>query len=611
MAKILKAITLLSACILAQPANAEGVARPMGYLHPPKRHGVVRSQAAGSPARKLLSAGKSAEIPSRWDSRDYGWVTPVRNQNPFGTCWTFAACATIETQLLKAGRGTWDFSEKNLASLHGFEVPYASGGNNDMAAAYFLRWGGAVAESNDVYKTSAAAWNASPSRQLDPAMHVQNVVWIPARSSADDNDTLKAAIMEYGAVSVSYYHDDWYIAAGGAYYCYSYTNTAYQSWGNHAVTAVGWDDDYPAENFASACRPPGDGAWLIKNSWGPYYGDGGYIHISYYDMTFMAVCDDGAVFVPATADEDYTAVYGYDRLGVIDYATSSSSNWKYYNMQGAVFTSAYNEEVAAVGIYSTIEGNPYVVSIYTNVTRGASSPTSGGVLAYEQSGTLPHAGFTTVRLESPVPLADRTVFSVVYRQTGSVASHCLNYSCDMDESGTPYAVCNHEKGLSYIGRKGRFSTTWEDAATYYSDVSACVCLKVYTRSTSLAKAGPGEADSGAAMLAYMEEADPSAYAQFGGSFGAFAGIAGANGLSLWASWLAGFDPSDADDNKLVVDIAVTNGVPSLSWRPDLGSSRVYTVLGADDLAPGAAWRVVDKADLGSSSARFFKVTVGQ
>ena len=37
---------------------------------------------------------------------------------------------------------------------------------------------------------------------------------------------------------------------------------------NHAVTIIGWDDNYPKENFLADHQPPGDGAWLVRNSWG-------------------------------------------------------------------------------------------------------------------------------------------------------------------------------------------------------------------------------------------------------------------------------------------------------------------------------------------------------
>ncbi|MEF2837224.1 MAG: C1 family peptidase [Oscillospiraceae bacterium] len=54
---------------------------------------------------------------------------------------------------------------------------------------------------------------------------------------------------------------------------------------NHAVTIVGWDDNYSAENFLEDKRPPADGAWIVRNSWGEDYGDGGYFYLSFYDQT--------------------------------------------------------------------------------------------------------------------------------------------------------------------------------------------------------------------------------------------------------------------------------------------------------------------------------------
>ena len=79
----------------------------------------------------------------------------MKDQNPLGTCWTFAANAVIETQLLRTGRGVWDLSEKNMTLLSGFEGDWNLGGNNDMASAHLLRWSGAVMETNDVYFINA------------------------------------------------------------------------------------------------------------------------------------------------------------------------------------------------------------------------------------------------------------------------------------------------------------------------------------------------------------------------------------------------------------------------------------------------------------------------
>ena len=54
---------------------------------------------------------------------------------------------------------------------------------------------------------------------------------------------------------------------------------------SHGVTLVGWDDNYSVENFLEDKRPPADGAWIARNSWGESYGNDGYFYISYYDQS--------------------------------------------------------------------------------------------------------------------------------------------------------------------------------------------------------------------------------------------------------------------------------------------------------------------------------------
>ena len=592
----------MALCAAMLAACATGEDSPLcGYRPPPSRRSLVRRASGRDVSSSRLL--KAAALPSSWDSREHGWVTPVKDQSPWGTCWTFASYATLETQLLKSGRGGWDFSEKNLASLNGFDIYFDDGGNYDMAAAYLLRWGGAVMETNDEYRTSEESWSAHPSVPLNPAIHVQNVVWVPGRQGAADNDDLKAAIMEYGAVAVSYCHEDYCCTSAGAYYNNIYTNSATECYDNHAVTVVGWDDAYPRTKFRSNRRPPGDGAWLVKNSWGTEYGDGGYLHVSYYDMTF-AMYYAGNVFVPATEEEDYTAVYGYDRLGYVGYDDDAR-----YTLEAAVFTSAWNEEVAAVGLYVMGVPSSFTVSLYTNVTRGGSSPIEGGALASSTSGTVDRGGYVTIPLPSPVPLADRSNFAVVYAQNGSPVCHAISFSYP------EYSSCNPQAGNTYLGypyRSWRNTyTNWMDLAMH-PDGPTIACLKAYTRLRAEGKRdGPSPSDDGTAMLAFLSETNAVAYAQFGESFGAFANLVGANGRSLWASWLAGFDPSDSSDNVLSLSIDMTGGRPSLLWSPDLGADRSYTIWGRNGLSPSSAWRVVPQSELDTTSAKFFKVSVGQ
>ncbi len=609
--KYMGALLAVVSVALAVVAYGE-VRRPTGFRPPPHRMKIRQADGAKASTKRL----KATPLPSSWDSREHGWVTPVKNQNPLGTCWTFAANAVIETQLLRTGRGEWDLSEKNMTLLCGFYGDWNLGGNNDMSAAYLLRWSGAVAETNDVYFSDNGYYttdrarneweNLRHSHPLDPALHIQNIVLIPSLDGTETTrNELKSAIMEYGAVAVAARWTG--ISQKG---CSAYYSGTYGC--DHAITVIGWDDNWSTNNFSK--MPPGDGAWLIKNSWGTNDGTaGGYWYVSYYDTRFGT--DNNSVFIPATEEENYTSIYGYDKFGYIyDFATVHADKLDPFDLMAAVFTSGWNEELAAVGLYSLVTPCPYEISIYTNVTRNSETPTEEGVLACQMSGTLPHAGFTTIPLPSPIPLADHATFSVVYRQTGSERSNplCCTY--------INYCYPNLGLGQSYFGYSGTNDEedTWIDGADKNiidqvdsTDEAWAACIKAYTRSTVPAKAGdaPGETADGTAALADLAATNALAYAQHGETFGAFANMVGANGRTLWTSWLAGLDPARADDD-FMVSIAVTNGVPSLTWHPDLGDSRNYTILGCYDISLAGGWSVVPKDELATTTNRFFKVSVG-
>ena len=78
---------------------------------------------------------------------------------------------------------------------------------------------------------------------------------------------------------------------------------------------------------------------------------------------------------------------------------------------------------------------------------------------------------------------------------------------------------------------------------------------------------------------------------------------GANGLPVWQSYVAGLDPTDPA-SRFYANIAVTNGVPFISWKPDLGKARAYTVEGKERLAD-PLWTTHT-----NSATRFFRVRVG-
>src|SRR3990172_3569377 len=226
--------------------------------------------------------------------------------------------------------------------------PYNWGGNLQMSTAYLVRWGGPIAESGDAYGDSYTPAG------LSPLKHVQEVNWIPARGAPLDNDNIKRAIMQYGGV---YACLGWYDSADGSAY-YDALTASYHYFGfsgaNHAVLVVGWDYEYPAANFAT--RPFGDGAFLVKNSWGSGWGDDGYFHVSYYDTVFgrsdlTAVCNN------AESTGNYGGMYQYDPLGDVNCVGYSSPTAWFAN----VFTAQATSWLSAVGFYTLAPGTDYEV----------------------------------------------------------------------------------------------------------------------------------------------------------------------------------------------------------------------------------------------------------
>jgi len=197
------------------------------------------------------------ELPSSLSWRDLGGITPVKNQGSCGSCWAFAATAELEA-FIKIYYGIeTDLSEQQSVSCN----PYGAGCNGGWSSAsyYVFQNYGAVLE------------NCAPYLAMDP----------PAAPCTQDNflkygtitgynhisndvNQIKAAL-QYGPVCTA-------IDAGPAFEAYGsgcYDVPGYGT--NHLVLIVGYDD--------RSCD--GNGAWLIKNSWGPGFGDGGYITVQY------------------------------------------------------------------------------------------------------------------------------------------------------------------------------------------------------------------------------------------------------------------------------------------------------------------------------------------
>ncbi|WP_052566999.1 lectin like domain-containing protein [Candidatus Magnetobacterium casense] len=388
----------------------------------------------------------NAVFPTSYDLRTTGKLTAVKNQGLCGTCWAFASYGSLESALMPGEAN--DFAENHLKNTHGFDKGMCQGGNASISTAYLSRWGGAVNEWQDPYNTSS---NESPAG-LTPHKHIQEVLFIPGSVGFMDNDEIKRAVMNYGAMYTTYYHNDSYYKATTYSYYYNGTSSL-----NHAVAIVGWDDNYDKSKFSPV--PPNNGAFIVRNSWGKYWGESGYFYISYYDKNIAK--GQNVVFNNVESRSNYTSIYQHDPLGHTSSIGYNSETGWFAN----IFTSNGDELLSAVAFYTMSPNSSYTIYVYKDTT-----------LMTTQDGSIPYAGYHTIKITQPVGLNAGQKFSVVVKLT----TPGYKYQISIERPSANYSSgATASPGQSYISSNG---ANWTDLTTNFPNSN--VCLKAFTKHAS-------------------------------------------------------------------------------------------------------------------------------
>jgi C1A family cysteine protease len=387
--------------------------------------------------------------PTSYDLRNFNKVTPVKNQGSCGSCWAFGAMGSLESSLMPGE--TKDFSEQHLISNHGFDWAECAGGNTNISEAYLARWGGPYLETDYPYIYSLST---APVRK-----HVQTILWLPGRTSSTDNDTIKSFLMSYGAVTFAYYYNASYVNYTYKTYYYPSTHSS-----NHEICMVGWDDNFDKTYFQTT--PPGNGAFLCKNSWGTgsTSTDQGYFWLSYYDATINDMCS----FIDAQSPANYKYIYQYDPLGwAWNLGSGTTTEW------GAnVFTASTADPLTAIAF---IVNDRCDVTYYIYKNPAAGSPTSGTLVSGAPLGTHYYAGYYTHKLAAPVALAAGDTFSVVIKYVNN--SYTSPLPLEGYVSGYSSGVTN-AAGQSYYSSNG---TSWTDIFNFASNQYKFNCtIKAFT-----------------------------------------------------------------------------------------------------------------------------------
>lgn len=400
------------------------------------------------PTEGMQVRASALQYPSSYDLRSLDRVTSVKDQNPWGTCWAFAAMSSLESNLMPYEN--LNFSEKNMVNRNLRGTTPDSGGNYYNSGGYFVAQLGPVSEQNDPYPSGT--WNyTSPSGPVEK--NVYQINWLPDRSSSTDLDAIKDSVINDGALSTTYYENYGWNSTYNSYYYPTDTSI------NHAVTIVGWNDNFSRSNFTST--PPGDGAFLIKNSWGSSWGDGGYGWISYYDAN---IGKNSAMFYASNISQ-YDEIYQHDLAGPTASFTLDDSlvSWgaSCYN----VTKSGY---LNAIGFYTTDNPTSYEIIVYYNLT---STPISGDE-KYSCNGTYDSAGYHVINLTTPVKLTKDDRFSIV--------THLVNtdYKYSLPIQYLPYTRGYNPTIYDGDGYYSANGLSWNDARLINNDNST-TCIKGY------------------------------------------------------------------------------------------------------------------------------------
>ncbi len=245
--------------------------QPKIDLSNPDRTILPEDSTASSPGDENNSNAEvsAASLPASFDWRTKGVVSAIRDQGACGSCWAFGTVGIMESAVKIATGITTDLSEQFLVSCN--KDGWGCNGGNMLANKYHKdtlgldqTQIGAVFEFDMPYTASDSPCSIivnHPYRLSDWQFVTGSEFTSPTV------DQIKNAIYTYGPVEAGVYAGSAFQGYTGGIFSTNETDPTYPGWPNHMINLVGWDD---AGQY-----------WILRNSWGSWWGESGYMRIKY------------------------------------------------------------------------------------------------------------------------------------------------------------------------------------------------------------------------------------------------------------------------------------------------------------------------------------------
>ncbi|MBQ7562266.1 MAG: SYNERG-CTERM sorting domain-containing protein [Synergistaceae bacterium] len=488
---------------------------------------IDNSHLANNPPIRTNKISAKDSLPVSYDARLTINLPEVRDQGVFSTCWAFASLAALEVnyqaQKFNFLTVSPDFSELQMAWFT-FTQDGAAKTRPDKSileqgatvdnAINFLNKRGTIYESEMPYSIAGnieseadskvrAFVNGRKAESFTKAAirlaHVEDV-----EISENNESEIKRLIMEHGGVYIEYYHgfpsENTYNANNNALYSYY----IFKPHNPHAVLLVGWDDNFPAENFNS--NPGRNGAWLVRNSRGPNFGDNGYYWMSYKQADpNSAVMYNGKYFIVSGDNiqqiiQDETEKHkgggtilpnpdSGDNKAIIINDNDDTGPTKHISTTWAanIFRSARNESLIRVSFYTTDNNVEY--KIFVN-NFGKIEPTDPGDAEIPiKTGSFPSAGYHTVDLgDNTVKLNSGDYYAVIVKMTLN-ANSSYDYPTAVAAFIDKYSSPDVKPGVSYFADGEPVPSVWQDG-TEIEGGPCLACINAHTVLINVSELSP-------------------------------------------------------------------------------------------------------------------------